>query len=69
MPNYDYACQNCGHEFEHMQSMSSDRLETCPECQKDSLKRLIGRGGGIIFKGDGFYSTDYRDTNVPFDDS
>ena len=61
MPSYDYRCQHedCGHEFEHIQKMSSDRLKTCPQCDKDSLKRLIGKGGGVIFRGNGFYCTDY----------
>ncbi|MFO0837641.1 MAG: zinc ribbon domain-containing protein [Phycisphaerae bacterium] len=60
MPTYDYACQNCGHEFEEFQSISADPLIKCPKCGKRSLKRLIGTGGGVIFKGSGFYQTDYR---------
>ena len=67
MPNYDYLCDDCGHRFEHMQSMSSDVLKDCPECQKDTLRRLIGRGGGVIFKGSGFFATDYKKQNVPKD--
>ena len=59
MPTYDYVCQDCSHAFEHFQSMSSDPLSTCPECQ-GRLKRLIGTGGALIFKGSGFYQTDYR---------
>mgnify|MGYP001402470870 CR=1 FL=1 len=60
MPPYDYACKACGHRFEHFQSMSSDPLTKCPECEKDELKRLIGAGSALIFKGSGFYITDYR---------
>ena len=60
MPTYDYVCQDCGHAFEHFQSMTSDLLKTCPQCQKDALKRLIGAGGALIFKGSGFYITDYK---------
>src|SRR5690242_2493950 len=60
MPTYDYVCQDCSHAFEHFQSMSSDPLKTCPQCKKDALKRLIGAGGALIFKGTGFYCTDYK---------
>lgn len=60
MPTYDYACANCGHRFEEFQSMSSDPLKKCPECKKNKLERLIGSGAGVIFKGSGFYETDYR---------
>ena len=60
MPTYDYACQKCGHEFEEFQAITAKPLRKCPECGKLSLKRLIGTGAGIIFKGSGFYQTDYR---------
>jgi putative FmdB family regulatory protein len=60
MPTYDYVCQDCSHAFDHFQSMSSDPLRTCPACSKDTLKRLIGAGGALIFKGSGFYCTDYK---------
>ncbi|SVD28480.1 uncharacterized protein METZ01_LOCUS381334, partial [marine metagenome] len=60
VPTYDYLCSNCAHQFEAFQSMSDDRLTTCPECKEDSLERLIGSGAGIVFKGSGFYETDYR---------
>jgi putative FmdB family regulatory protein len=60
MPTYGYACQKCGHEFDEFQSITSNPLRKCPECGKLSLKRLIGTGAGIIFKGSGFYETDYR---------
>jgi putative FmdB family regulatory protein len=60
MPTYDYACEKCGHKFEEFQSITAKPLRKCPECKKMSLKRLIGAGAGIIFKGSGFYQTDYR---------
>jgi len=59
MPTYEYECEKCGHKFEYFQSMSSERLKVCPEC-KGKVRRLIGTGAGIIFKGSGFYETDYR---------
>ena len=59
MPTYDYACTECPHTFEHFQTMTSDLLSECPECE-GKLKRLIGRGGALIFKGSGFYCTDYK---------
>lgn len=59
MPTYDYKCQSCGHTFEHFQAMSDEPLKTCPECGGE-LKRLIGGGLGVIFKGSGFYVTDNR---------
>lgn len=61
MPNYDYVCKNCEHEFEYFQNMSHDPLRICLECGKPALKRKIGKGGALIFKGTGFYSTDYKD--------
>ncbi len=60
MPTYEYACQKCGHEFEHFQSMSAAVLKKCPKCKKAGLKRLVGGGAGLIFKGTGFYITDYK---------
>lgn len=60
MPTYDYQCAACGHTFETFQSMAADPLKKCPECKKMKLRRLIGAGAGIIFKGSGFYETDYR---------
>ena len=65
MPTYDYRCDNCGHAFENFQPITSDALKDCPECQKDTLRRLIGRGGPVIFKGSGFYCTDYKKTEPP----
>ncbi|MFK7788901.1 MAG: FmdB family zinc ribbon protein [Phycisphaeraceae bacterium] len=60
MPTYDYVCDACEHAFEEFQSMSAKHLKKCPECGKNKLRRLIGTGAGIIFKGSGFYETDYR---------
>src|SRR5687767_13085140 len=60
MPTYDYRCNDCGHEFEEFQSIKADALKTCPKCQKETLERLIGPGAALIFKGSGFYLTDYR---------
>ncbi len=60
MPTYEYKCDNCGHQFEIFQSMKDDKLIKCPNCGKNTLKRLIGKGGGLIFKGSGFYLTDYK---------
>lgn len=60
MPTYDYACEDCGHEFETFHSMNADPLKDCPACGKPTLKRLMGLGAGIIFKGTGFYETDYK---------
>ncbi len=60
MPTYDYICDACGHEHEAFQSMSAKPLKKCPDCGKNKLVRQIGTGAGIIFKGSGFYETDYR---------
>jgi putative FmdB family regulatory protein len=60
MPIYEYQCANCGHQLEELQSISEPPLEKCPKCGKNTLKRLIGSGGGLIFKGSGFYLTDYK---------
>lgn len=60
MPTYEYACQSCEHEFEQFQSMRDAPLKECPECGEKSLKRLVGGGAGLIFKGSGFYITDYK---------
>ena len=59
MPTYDYKCEACGHEFEKFQSMMEDPIKICPVC-KGRVKRLIGTGSGLIFKGSGFYITDYK---------
>ncbi|MBN2181579.1 MAG: zinc ribbon domain-containing protein [Sedimentisphaerales bacterium] len=63
MPTYEYICENCEYEFEKFQTITARPLRTCPECGKKKLKRLIGTGAGIIFKGSGFYETDYRSEN------
>ena len=60
MPTYDYECDACGHKFEEFQSMLDKPLKKCPECSKPKLRRLLGTGAAIIFKGSGFYQTDYR---------
>jgi putative FmdB family regulatory protein len=60
MPTYEYACTKCGHAFEFFQSMKDAPLKKCPKCGKLALKRLVGGGAGLIFKGSGFYITDYK---------
>ena len=60
MPTYDYKCGACKHRFELFQSMSDGLKRKCPKCGKNSLERLIGTGAAVIFKGSGFYQTDYR---------
>ena len=60
MPTYDYICRKCGHEFELFQQMSAPVKRKCPECSALKLERLIGTGAGVLFKGSGFYETDYR---------
>lgn len=59
MPTYEYQCKKCGHKFEKFQSMTDNLVKTCPEC-KGPVQRMIGTGAGIIFKGKGFYQTDYK---------
>jgi len=64
MPNYDYECHKCGKRFEVFQSMNDAKLTDCPqETCEGQVKRLLGTGGGIIFKGAGFYQTDYRSSS------
>ncbi len=60
MPTYDYRCDACDHEFELFQQMSAPVKKKCPACAKLKLKRLIGTGSAVMFKGSGFYDTDYR---------
>ena len=60
MPTYDYVCDACNHEFEQFQSITAEPLRKCPKCGKKKLRRLIGTGAAIMFKGSGFYKTDYR---------
>jgi putative FmdB family regulatory protein len=61
MPTYEYKCDACGHAFERFQSITADAIKRCPECGKAKVRRLISTGAGLIFKGSGFYITDYRD--------
>ena len=60
MPTYDYECDACGHAFELFQSISADPEKKCPKCGKKKARRLIGSGAAVMFKGSGFYETDYR---------
>ena len=60
MPTYEYECDGCGHAFEALQTMTEAKLIKCPKCKKNKLHRLIGSGSGVIFKGTGFYETDYK---------
>lgn len=60
MPTYDYECDACGHSFELYQSISAEPEKKCPACGKNKLRRLIGAGAAVVFKGSGFYQTDYR---------
>lgn len=60
MPTYDYECGACGHKFEEFQSISAELLTKCPKCKKKKLVRLFGAGAALVFKGSGFYTTDYR---------
>jgi putative FmdB family regulatory protein len=70
MPTYDYECTKCGHKFEAFQSITADHLTDCPECKKKkALRRLIGAGAGLIFKGTGFYATDYKSPTRKQDES
>jgi putative FmdB family regulatory protein len=63
MPTYEYECEKCGHRFERFQSIKAEPIRKCPECGKNAVRRLISGGGGLIFKGSGFYITDYRDAS------
>lgn len=63
MPTYDYECKACNHKWEEFQSIKAEPTKKCPECKKAKAKRLIGTGAGIIFKGSGFYQTDYRSSS------
>src|SRR5207253_10637728 len=60
MPTYEYQCEACGHRFEKFQSITAAPIRKCPACKKSKVKRLIGTGAGLLFKGSGFYITDYR---------
>ncbi len=63
MPTYQYQCKKCGHVLEELQSISEPPLTHCPNCNTESLARVIGGGTGLIFKGSGFYLTDYKKTS------
>ena len=63
MPTYDYVCDACDHSFELFQSIMANAEKKCPKCGRKKLRRLIGPGAAIVFKGSGFYSTDYRSAN------
>ena len=65
MPTYEYQCSTCDYAFEVLQSMLEKKLRKCPECSKNTLHRLIGTGSGIIFKGTGFYETDFKTKKEP----
>jgi putative FmdB family regulatory protein len=60
MPTYDYRCRKCEHTWELFQSIKADPIKKCPECGKAGAQRVIGAGAGILFRGSGFYQTDYR---------
>jgi len=62
MPTYEYKCEACGEHFDLFQSITAKPIRKCPKCGKSRAKRLIGSGAGLIFKGSGFYITDYRDS-------
>lgn len=63
MPTYDYQCDACGHAFEAYQSITAPPLRVCPECKSRRLRRLLGTGAALLFKGNGFYQTDYRSSS------
>ncbi|MBF0569822.1 MAG: zinc ribbon domain-containing protein [Candidatus Omnitrophica bacterium] len=65
MPTYDYECTACAHVFEALQTMTEPKLTKCPKCGQDKLARLMGSGSGVIFKGSGFYETDYKKKEAP----
>ncbi len=62
MPTYEYECRKCGHRFEKFQSITAEPVKTCPQC-RGKVARLLSGGAGIIFKGSGFYQTDYKKTS------
>ncbi|MBN1809664.1 MAG: zinc ribbon domain-containing protein [Planctomycetes bacterium] len=65
MPTYDYECSACGHSFEKFQSIKDPRIRKCPSCGRLKLRRLVGTGGAVLFKGSGFYQTDYKKSSRP----
>jgi putative FmdB family regulatory protein len=64
MPTYEYQCKNCGHVLEELQSFTEPPLVQCPQCKQNTLARILGGGSGLIFKGSGFYLTDYKKSNA-----
>ncbi len=64
MPTYDYRCEECGHRFEKFQSITAEPVRICPICGHNGVTRLLSGGSGLIFKGSGFYITDYKNKNV-----
>ncbi len=65
MPTYEYVCRACGHRFERFQKISDEPTRECPECDQPEAERLISAGAGLVFKGPGFYATDYRKETPP----
>ena len=65
MPTYDYLCAACGHTFERFESIRDDGLKACEKCKKKKARRRMGTGAGLIFKGSGFYTTDYKNAGAP----
>ncbi|UCH09170.1 MAG: zinc ribbon domain-containing protein [Fidelibacterota bacterium] len=65
MPTYSYICDACGHQFDRLQSLAEEPIKQCPVCQKRQVRRRIGAGIGLIFKGSGFYLTDYARKHTP----
>ena len=64
MPTYEYECRKCGHQFEKFQSITAEPVKTCPKC-RGKVARMLTTGAGIIFKGSGFYQTDYKKSSTP----
>ncbi|MDH4129622.1 MAG: zinc ribbon domain-containing protein [Spirochaetota bacterium] len=67
MPTYDYKCEACDYEFEKFHAITADPIKECPECGEEKVNRMVSAGMGVIFKGSGFYSTDYRDSSYKTD--
>jgi len=63
MPTYEYECEACGATFERFQSITAEPVRRCPQCRRAKVRRLIGAGGGLLFRGSGFYITDYRSSD------
>ena len=69
MPTYDYICNDCEKIYEYFQSMSDAPIRECPECKKNSLRRVISGGTGLIFKGSGYYLTDYKNKKKQYSEN